>query len=120
MNQRRDSRFHTDQPIQITVFGPPDTRIMARVKNVSGRGIGLEVENPIAVGAALKIVLDDSILLGEVIYCRNQGGTHYVGIELEQALRGLAELATALRPFSVESSRSEQLHAMKHAANQHQ
>jgi hypothetical protein len=38
--------------------------------------------------------LDDAILLGEVIYCRDQGGGYYVGIELEQALCGLADLAS--------------------------
>ena len=120
MSQRRDSRIDTDQPIQITVFGRPDIQMTARVKNISGRGLGLEVASPIAIGSALKIMLEDSILLGEVIYCRDQGSTHYVGIELEQALRGLAELATALRSFSDESSGAEQSHTVQDARKQYQ
>ena len=120
MNQRRDSRLQTDQPIQITVFGDPDTQMPAWVKNVSGRGLGLEVEGPLAIGAALKIVAEDAILLGEVIYCRDYGGRHYVGIELEQALSGLAELAAALRSFSDESSGAERPHAVKYTGEKHQ
>lgn len=119
MNQRRDSRFQTDQPIQITVFGLPDIQVQAKVKNISGRGVGLEVERPLAIGAALKIPLDDAILLGEVIYCRAQGGGYYVGIELEHALFGLADLAVALRSFSDEYSGVEQPHAVQHAREQH-
>ena len=119
MNQRRDSRFQTDQPIQITVFGQPDIQMQARVKNVSGRGVGLEVEGPLMIGAALKIILDDAILLGEVIYCREQVGGYYVGIELEQALSGLADLAAALRSFSDADSGTEQPHTVQHAGEQH-
>jgi len=119
MNQRRDSRFQTDQPIQITVFGSPDIRMQARVKNVSGRGVGLEVEGPLVIGAALKIMLDDAILLGEVIYCRKQIDGYYVGIELEQALCGLADLAAAVRSFSDADSGAEQPHAVQHTREQH-
>ena len=81
--------------------------------------MGLEVEGPLAIGAPLKIVLDDSILLGEVIYCRRQESGYYVGIELEQALCGLADLAIALRSFNDESG-PEQQKAVQHARDQHQ
>ena len=119
MNQRRDARFQIDQAIQITVFGLPDIQVRARVKNLSGRGVGLELEQPLVIGAALKIPLDDAILLGEVIYCRAQGGGYYVGRELEQALFGLADLAVGLRSFSAEYSGAEQPHAVQHAREQY-
>src|SRR3982750_1456967 len=118
MNQRRDARFQTDEAIQVTVFGPPDVRITARVKNLSGRGLGLEVEGPLAVGAALKIASDDAILLGEVIYCRDQGSGYYVGKELEHALYGLADLAMTIRSFNDEYSGAQQPHTVQHAREQ--
>ena len=62
----------------------------------------MEVPRPLLVGKALKISLEDSLLLGEVIYCRPQNGGWYAGIELEHALIGLAELAKALQPFAEE------------------
>jgi hypothetical protein len=105
MNQRRDPRFETNQSVWITLFGEPDIRLPARIKNVSVRGIGLELQGPVAVGTALKFEVDDCLLLGEVIYCRQVDASSaevsfYVGVELEQALRGLKDLADALRAFS--------------------
>lgn len=100
MNQRREPRFETDESIWITVFGEPDIRLPARIKNVSPRGVGLALQGPVAIGVALKIELDDGLVLGEVIYCREDEDSYYVGVELEQALCGLADLARALRAFS--------------------
>ena len=70
MSQRREPRFNADQSVWITLFGEPDVRLPARIKNVSARGIGLELQGPVAIGSALKLELDDSMVLGEVIYCR--------------------------------------------------
>src|SRR5450756_2301305 len=105
MNQRRETRSEANQPIWITLFGEPDIRLPARIKNVSLRGIGLELQGPVAIGTALKFEVDDSLILGEVIYCRQveascDEDSFYVGVELEQALRGLGDLAEALRAFS--------------------
>jgi hypothetical protein len=118
MQQRRDERIQADQTVEITVFGPPDIRLPARIINVSGRGIGLEIEGPIAIGSALKIVLEDAILLGEVIYCRSQNEGWYLGIELEQALRGLGELAASLSAFSEPRSGPERPHTLQHTRQQ--
>jgi len=109
MNQRRDPPFEINQSVWITLFGEPDIRLPARIKNVSSRGIGLELQGPVAIGTALKFEVDDCLLLGEVIYCRQvdtscDEASFYVGVELEQALRGLAHLADALRAFSDEPS----------------
>src|SRR5665647_471090 len=70
MNQRRDPRFEINQSVWITLFGEPDIRLPARIKNVSSRGIGLDLQGPVAIGTALKFEVDDCLLLGEVIYCR--------------------------------------------------
>ena len=93
MNQRRETRFEANQQVWITLFGEPDIRLPALVKNVSPRGIGLQLQGPVAIGAALKFELDDALFLGEVIYCREEETSFYVGVELEQALYGLAALA---------------------------
>ena len=107
MNQRRDARFATDQRVWITLYGKVDTRVQGHIRNISGRGIGLEVDLPIHTGTALKIELEDSLLLGEVIYCRQEKGGFYVGAELEQALHGLVELGEMLRRFTTERLEAE-------------
>ena len=102
MKDRRDPRFDASETVWITIFGEPDIQLPARVKNVSGRGIGLELDGPVAPGSALKLELDDHLLLGEVIYCRQDGEAYYVGVELEQVLAGLAALGIAVRGFEEE------------------
>ena len=65
------------------------------VRNASGLGLGLEMEEPVAPGAALKIEFEDSLLLGEAVCTRPLENSLLVGVRLSQALRGLAELARA-------------------------
>lgn len=100
MNQRREPRFEANQSVWITLFGEPDIRLAAHIKNVSTRGIGVELQGPVAIGTAVKMELEDSLVLGEVIYCREDETSFYVGVELEQALCGLGDLADSLRAFS--------------------
>jgi hypothetical protein len=119
MSLRREPRFQIDQPVDVTVFGTPDLHLPAHIRNASGRGLGLEVAEPLATGTALKIVLEDAILLGEVIYCRREGDTWQAGIELEHALSGLADLASALDAFRDEPSGTQRQHAVQDADHQH-
>jgi hypothetical protein len=100
MNERREPRFKAGQSVWITLFGEPDIQLYARIRNLSAHGIGLELLCPVATGAALKINLEDWLILGEVIFCRADKASYYVGVELEQALCGLAELAQSLSAFS--------------------
>jgi len=114
MNERREPRFEVEQEIPITIFGEPDIRLPARIRNFSPRGIGLEMKGPVAAGSALKLELDDTLLLGEVIYCRDDGDSFYVGVELEHALYCLAELADALGSFTDPSSGPQHTDAVVH------
>jgi hypothetical protein len=99
MDSRQEPRLEIDQEISLTLLGAAETAIPARIVNVSGKGIGLESSRPLPPGSALKIELADTLLLGEVVYCRERGARYQVGIALEQALyntRGLAALAERL------------------------
>uniref|UniRef100_Q01SY4 Type IV pilus assembly PilZ n=1 Tax=Solibacter usitatus (strain Ellin6076) TaxID=234267 RepID=Q01SY4_SOLUE len=117
MNQR-------DRSVAITVFGEPDMRIRGRIRNISGRGIGLETEVPVAAGTALKVELDDGLLLGEVIYCRADGPVFYVGVELEHALCGLGELSLMVNAyrdaFEPAESRAQRGHSVVERGHQGQ
>jgi hypothetical protein len=113
MDLRRAPRFSANQPIVVTVLGEHESRHAARVRNASGRGLGLELGIPLPTGTALKIELDDSILLGEVMYCRYENSFYFVGVELEHALLGLAEFAKTLLGFE-EPSGVKGAHAVDH------
>jgi hypothetical protein len=120
MDQRRESRIDGNQEAWITIYGKVDLRIPGRVRNMSGRGIGLEVGAPVGTGNALKIEIGDSMLLGEVIHCRPEGKRFYVGVELDQALHGLVALCETVQDFSAVPSGIEHAYATHDADSQDQ
>jgi hypothetical protein len=103
MEQRREPRFHNDQRLTLTVLNDPQVRIAAFVRNTSGRGLGLFSTDPVVPGAAIRIEIDDSIVLGEAVYCRSEQTGYFICIELDQVLVGLTELARNLAAFAPES-----------------
>jgi hypothetical protein len=113
MEQRRNTRLILDQTVNLTILGDLEIRITAKVKNTSGRGLGLEMARPVGVGCPLKIELEDAVLLGEAMYCRAENGAYYVGIELLQGLSGLGELNQVFRAFTGEPSRLENASAVQ-------
>jgi hypothetical protein len=100
MEQRREPRFQADQPVVVTVLTEPPIRMEARVKNSSGRGLGLMTARPVPPGAAVRIEIDDAAVLGEAIYCRRDREGHFIGVELDQVLVGLTELGRNLAAFT--------------------
>ncbi len=102
MEQRREPRFQADQPVVVTVLNDTEIRLEARVRDASGRGLGLLSPVPVPPGAAIRIEMEDSIVLGEAIYCRREREGHFIGIELDQVLVGLTELGKTLSAFGPE------------------
>ena len=119
MEQRRDLRYESGQPVEVTLLGEPETRIQGRIRNVSGRGVGIEVGQPVRIGTALRIDIPDTMLLGEVMYCRQDPAGYYLGVELEHALHGLMALSASIEELTGRTSRPEQAHAMQDAHRQH-
>jgi hypothetical protein len=99
MNQRRDYRFAVDEPVIVTILGEQDIRQTGTVSDASGRGLGLVMECPVPSGTALKIHIDDSILLGEVMYCRSTDRGYFIGVQLFEMLSGLREIGRMSNDF---------------------
>jgi hypothetical protein len=102
MDQRREPRFEADQAVVVTILSEQPTRLAGRVRNASGRGLGLVVACQIDPGAAIRIEIDDSLVLGEAIYCRAEADGYFLGVELDQVLVGLTELGRRLSAFDPE------------------
>jgi hypothetical protein len=102
MDQRREPRFEADQAVAVTILSEQPIRLIGRVRNASGRGLGLFVPCRIDTGAAIRIEIDDAAVLGEAIYCRSEGDGYFIGVELDQVLVGLTELGRRLSSFDPE------------------
>lgn len=100
MELRLTPRVPLDQAVTLVILGDPETHATAIVRDASGAGLGLVSPIPVASGAALKIEFEDSIFLGEAIYCTVTGAGYAVGVELTQVLSGLAAFARASAKFS--------------------
>jgi hypothetical protein len=103
MEKRCEPRFATDQSITITTLGDFRVRQTAQVKNCSGSGLGLVVQTAISAGTAIRIELEDSLLLGEAMYSRSLPDGYFVGVQLEQALSGLRELRRQAQQYREQS-----------------
>jgi len=106
VEQRREPRFEADQAVHVIILTESRERLPARVRNASGRGLGLIMSRPVPSGAPLRIELDDAMVLGEAIYCRDEPDGFFVGIELDQMLVGLTELNRKLAAWEAESTPS--------------
>lgn len=83
----------------MTVLGDKPQEFEASLSNVSGRGLRVVLDAPVPLDAAVRVDLDDSIILGEVCYCEPWGTQWALGLEMEQSLsdlRGLCRLVERL------------------------
>jgi hypothetical protein len=104
MDLRCEPRFRADEPVKVTLLGEPETVISGRIVNLSGKGMRLMLESPAPLGAAIRVEIDGTILLGEVCYCYPEGATYAAGLQLEQALTLSEELGRLMLRLLEESS----------------
>lgn len=100
MDRRQEPRFETDQPATVTLLGEGRFTRPAVIKNVSGRGMRVQLDEPLPLNAAVRVDAGNMMLLGEVCYCEPDGRFHAIGIMLEQVLHespGLFPLIEAVR-----------------------
>ncbi|MBL8296239.1 MAG: PilZ domain-containing protein [Bryobacterales bacterium] len=99
MDLRTENRVPVQRPVKLTVLGDQPQEFEAYLNNVSGRGLRVVMDAPVALDAAVRVDLDDSIILGEVCYCEPCGNRWALGLEMEQSLsdlRGLCRLVERL------------------------
>jgi hypothetical protein len=93
MEKRKEPRVPANQKAAITVLGEPEIHLSCRLVDVSAKGMRLALQQALEPGAALKIELDDTLLLGEVVYCRAAEEAFEAGVALEHAIFQTSELA---------------------------
>jgi c-di-GMP-binding flagellar brake protein YcgR len=108
MERRREVRVVCDQTVRVTVLGRHRQEMQGKAVDLSGRGMRIVLTDRIPPGDPVKIQLDDTLLLGEICYCRPNGRGYVVGIELDQALIGLADLARLNRALSDDASETSE------------
>ncbi|MBN9660930.1 MAG: PilZ domain-containing protein [Acidobacteria bacterium] len=106
MERRRSPRLPVDLPAALTVLGDSGEILTARVQDLSGHGACVLVERSLPAGACVELDLEDSLYLGEVIYCREVEGGFQAGLDLEHALYALDDLHRLMQSLLAENINS--------------
>ena len=106
MEQRKQVRVPVQRPVKLTVLGDSPMEMEGYLSNISGRGLRMTLSEAIPVNAAIRVDVDNSMLLGEVCYCEPFGGQWAVGLEMEQSLSDLSGLCRLVERLMMEEKRS--------------
>jgi hypothetical protein len=107
MDLRSQLRLEADEPVHVTVLGACETTLLGRITNYSANGMGMLIDAKVAIGAAVKVEWTDTLLLGEVCYCRPAGEGFAIGLRLEHVVHNTSELARLAKRLLDEAPREE-------------
>jgi hypothetical protein len=96
MDYRRGPRFEVDQPVNVTNL-EDRTPFPGKLANFSANGVRLILDRKIPIGSIVKVEWGGTLLLGEVVYCQDEGTDFYIGLELEDAIYDTEALAFQMR-----------------------
>ena len=88
-----------ENPAELTILGAYRQTFPCAVTSCEGRDLRVLMAQRIAPGAPVRVAMQDSLLLGEVVACEGRGGWFEVTLEVEQVLRHTAALADLARRF---------------------
>ena len=99
LDQRQSERQDLRHWALVTTVETPARVLRSEIRNVSSGGTQILLGEPLPAFALVKIEYDDNLLLGEVVYCRQEEFGYLVGLRIEHALFGVAALADAMQSF---------------------
>jgi hypothetical protein len=101
VERRLRTRHSITHPVRLTLLGTDpssDLPVPGVVLDYSDRGMRVRVPQPVPAGAAIRVEIEDQILLGEACYCQSlTGGQFAIGVQLEQSLNNLDDLSRLVK-----------------------
>ena len=85
--------YRPEESVRLNVLGASPQTIPAQLRILVGRRAELRSECAVTPGTAVRIDLEDSMLLGEVAGCGTEGSLFVTQIEVVQAIPSLSDLA---------------------------
>jgi hypothetical protein len=102
MDRRLAERYQTNLAAIVTDIASPDRVASGQIVNVSHSGICATLSMRLAIGAMVKVQIDDCKLFGHVIYC-DEGPGFRTGIEIVRVLIGESDLARLVNAILAET-----------------
>ena len=95
-DRRQTPRQQLSQSAVVSLLGAGQV-LHGEIRNLSEGGTQILVHEPLDLASLVKIEYADKLLLGEVVYCRQEQAGWLLGIRLERGLSGVTDLADAMR-----------------------
>ena len=110
VERRKEFRYPANRRAQVRILSEEssgsDIELPCVLLNMSGQGVSIRLDRAIPASAAVRIDLNDSILLGEVCHCEPSGDSFDCGVRLDQALTSVTDLARLMSSIMGESARN--------------
>ena len=106
-NKRQERRFTVNQRVNVTILGSSETRIPARIRNLSRSGMRLALAEYLPLGSALKLEWNGHFVLGSVCYCDQQDGSFSAGVQLFSSWESFTEDVLAREAAELARSNAE-------------
>lgn len=92
MDRRSTPRTDNVRPVQLVLLGDQETKVEVMLQDLSEGGAKIKTPFPIRAGSPVRLDVDDSILLGEAVYCAQDTSGCFVGLQFEQCLGRVSDL----------------------------
>jgi len=99
VDQRQTERRELSQAALVTVVGTSGKVLQGEIRNVSEGGTQIRLGEPLPPFTLVRIEYEDNLLLGEVVYCRQERSSWLLGLRVEHGLFGLTALAASMQGF---------------------
>jgi hypothetical protein len=99
VDQRETERRELSQAALVTVVGTSGQVLQGEIRNVSEGGTQIQLSEPLPPFTLVRIEYEDNLLLGEVVYCRQDQSAWLLGLRVEHGLFGLTALAASMQGF---------------------
>jgi hypothetical protein len=102
MDRRLEERYQTNLAAIVNDIAAPDRVVPGRIVNVSQSGICATLSMRLAVGATVKVQIDDCTLFGHIVYCGEEPPFR-TGIEVVRVLIGESDLSRLVNAILAET-----------------
>lgn len=93
MERKTEICYLPDQPARLTLLGASQYTLTGQMVKLAGRCANVRLDEAVAHGTAVRIDLNDSLLLGEVSTCVSESDGFVATIGIVEAIPSLSDLA---------------------------
>lgn len=90
VERRSEPRYPANEPAEIELLPSPGEPLYATIIDVSRSGLRLALPKRILRGEQVKVKLNESVIFGEIRYCRAVYGGFQAGVKIQDLVRAPA------------------------------